>query len=54
MRSVLHPAIAESGFVTLGAATSCPTAAEDLPAPAEMCPDLLVRFAKVAESDTLF
>jgi predicted transposase YbfD/YdcC len=46
---LLHPAIAESGFAALGAATSCPTVAEDLPAPAEMCPDLLVRFAEVSD-----
>lgn len=44
-----HPAIAESGFGALGASTSCPAAAEDLPAPAVMCPDLLLRFAAVSD-----
>jgi predicted transposase YbfD/YdcC len=44
-----HPAIAESGFAALGAASSCSTAAEDLPAPAVMCPELLVRFGEVSD-----
>lgn len=46
---LLHPAIAESGFAALGAATSCPAAAEEVPAPAVMCPDLLLRFAEVSD-----
>jgi hypothetical protein len=46
---LLHPAIAESGFGALGASTSCPAAAQDLPAPAVMCPDLLLRFGEVSD-----
>jgi predicted transposase YbfD/YdcC len=46
---LLHPAIAESGFAALGAVTSCPAAAQDLPAPAVMCSDLLLRFAGVSD-----
>lgn len=46
---LLHPAISESGFAALGAARSCPATAGDLPAPALMCPDLLVRFAEVSD-----
>jgi DDE_Tnp_1-associated len=46
---LLHPAIAESGFAALGAARSCPAAAADLPAPAVMCPELLVRFGEVSD-----
>jgi predicted transposase YbfD/YdcC len=46
---LLHPAIAESGFAALGAATSCPVAADGLPAPSVMCPDLLQRFAGVSD-----
>lgn len=46
---LLHPAIAESGFAALGAATSCLVATGDLPAPSVMCPDLLQRFAEVSD-----
>ena len=46
---LLHPAIAESGFAALGAATSDPATAQDLPTPAVMCPDLLQRFAEVSD-----
>jgi predicted transposase YbfD/YdcC len=46
---LLHPAIAESGFAALGAATSCLVATDDLPAPSVMCPDLLQRFAEVSD-----
>ncbi len=46
---LLHPAIAESGFAGLGAAASGSTVAEDLPAPARVCADLLQRFAAVSD-----
>jgi hypothetical protein len=46
---LVHPAIAESGFAALSATTSCPAAAQDLPAPAVMCPDLLLRFGEVSD-----
>jgi predicted transposase YbfD/YdcC len=46
---LLHPSIVESGFAALGAATSDPAAAQDLPAAAVMCPDLLRRFAEVSD-----
>ncbi len=47
---LLHPAIAESGFAALGAATSDPAADDRPPAAAEvMCPDLLQRFAGVSD-----
>jgi DDE family transposase len=46
---LLHPCIVESGFAALGAATSDPAAARDLPAAAVMCPDLLQRFAEVSD-----
>jgi hypothetical protein len=46
---LLHPAIAESGFAALGAATSCLVATDDLPAPSVMCPALLQRFAEVSD-----
>jgi Transposase len=46
---LLHPAIAESGFAGLGAAASCSTVADDLPAPARVCADLLQRFAAVSD-----
>jgi predicted transposase YbfD/YdcC len=46
---LLHPAIAESGFAALDAVASCPAAADDLPAPAVMCPELLQQFAKVSD-----
>ncbi|HWR48471.1 MAG TPA: transposase family protein, partial [Pseudonocardiaceae bacterium] len=45
----LHPAIAESGFAALGAVTSCPAAAQGLPAPVVMCPELLQRFGEVSD-----
>ena len=45
----LHPVIAESGFAGLGAAVSGSTPAEDLPAPARVCADLLQRFARVSD-----
>lgn len=44
-----HPAIAESGFTAFGAVKSCSVAVEDLPAPAVMCPELLVRFGEVSD-----
>ena len=47
-----HPAITESGFATLGASTSCPAAAQDPPAPAVMCPDLLHRFGEVSDGQS--
>ncbi|MGH3927086.1 MAG: transposase family protein [Pseudonocardiaceae bacterium] len=46
---LLHPAIAEAGFGALGASTSCPAADDDLPAPAQMCAELLQRFAEVSD-----
>jgi DDE_Tnp_1-associated len=46
---LLHPAIAESGFAGLGAAASGSTVAEDLPAPARVCADVLQRFAVVSD-----
>ncbi len=46
---LFHPAIAESGFAGLGAAASGSTVAEDLPAPARVCADLLQRFAAVSD-----
>jgi predicted transposase YbfD/YdcC len=46
---LLHPAIAESGFAALDAVASCPAAADDLPAPAVMCPELLQQFAEVSD-----
>jgi predicted transposase YbfD/YdcC len=46
---LLHPAIAESGFAGLGAAASGSTVADDLPAPARVCADLLQRFAAVSD-----
>ncbi len=46
---LLHPFIVESGFAALGAATSDPAAAQDLPRAAVMCPDLLRRFAEVSD-----
>jgi hypothetical protein len=46
---LVHPAIAESGFAALAATTSCPAAAQDLPLPAVMCPELLLRFAEVSD-----
>jgi predicted transposase YbfD/YdcC len=46
---LLHPAIAESGFAALGAARSCPTAADDLPAPPVLAAELLQRFAAVSD-----
>jgi predicted transposase YbfD/YdcC len=46
---LVHPAIAESGFAALGAAVSCLAIADDLPAPAMMCSDLLQRFAQVSD-----
>jgi len=45
----LHPALAGSGFVALGAMTSCPAVVQDLPAPPVMCPELLLRFAEVSD-----
>jgi predicted transposase YbfD/YdcC len=45
----LHPVIAESGFAGLGAAVSGATVAEDFPAPARVCADLLQRFARVSD-----
>jgi predicted transposase YbfD/YdcC len=46
---LLHPAIADSGFAALDAVASCPAAAEGLPAPAVMCPELLRQFAEVSD-----
>jgi predicted transposase YbfD/YdcC len=46
---LLHPAIAASGFGALGVSTSCPAAVQDLPAPAVMCPELLLRFGEVSD-----
>jgi predicted transposase YbfD/YdcC len=46
---LLHPVIAESGFAGLGAAVSGSTPAEDFPAPARVCADLLQRFARVSD-----
>jgi hypothetical protein len=46
---LLHPAIAESGFAALGAARSSPAAADELPAPSALAPDLLQRFAEVSD-----
>ncbi len=46
---LLHPAIAESGFAGLGAAASGSTGADELPAPARVCSDLLQRFALVSD-----
>jgi hypothetical protein len=45
----LHPVIAESGFAGLGAAVSGSTPADDVPAPARVCADLLQRFAQVSD-----
>jgi len=45
----LHPVIAESGFAGLGAAVSGSTVADDFPAPARVCADLLQRFARVSD-----
>ena len=45
----LHPVIAESGFAGLGAAVSGSTPAEDFPAPARVCADLLQRFGRVSD-----
>ena len=45
----LHPVIAESGFAGLGAAVSGATPADDVPAPARVCADLLQRFARVSD-----
>jgi predicted transposase YbfD/YdcC len=46
---LLHPSIVESGFAALGAVSSDPVAAQDLPAAAVMCSDLLRRFAEVSD-----
>jgi hypothetical protein len=46
---LLHPAIGDSGFAALDAVASCPAAADDLPAPAVMCPELLQQFTKVSD-----
>jgi len=46
---LLHPVIAGSGFAGLGAAVSGSTVADDLPAPAGVCADLLQRFARVSD-----
>jgi predicted transposase YbfD/YdcC len=46
---LVHPCIVEFGFAALGAATSDPAAAQDLPTAAVMCPDLLRRFAEVSD-----
>ena len=45
----LHPVIAESGFAGLGAAVSGTTPADDFPAPARVCADLLQRFGRVSD-----
>ena len=45
----LHPVIAESGFAGLGAAVSGSTPADDFPAPARVCADLLQRFGRVSD-----
>jgi len=46
---LLHPVIAESGFAGLGVAVSGSTVADDFPAPARVCGDLLQRFAQVSD-----
>ncbi|MGH4019680.1 MAG: ISAs1 family transposase, partial [Pseudonocardiaceae bacterium] len=46
---LVHPAIAESGFAALGAASSPPAQGHDPPAAAVMCPDLLGRFAAMSD-----
>jgi predicted transposase YbfD/YdcC len=46
---LLHPVIAESGFAGLGAAASGSAVADDFPAPARVCADLLQRFARVSD-----
>jgi predicted transposase YbfD/YdcC len=46
---LLHPAIAESGFAGLGAAASDSTVTDDLPVTAQVCVDLLQRFALVSD-----
>jgi len=46
---LLHPVIAESGFAGLGAAASGSAVADDFPAPARVCADLLQRFARVTD-----
>ena len=46
---LLHPVIAESGFAGLGAAVSGSTPADDFPAPARVCADLLQRFGRVSD-----
>ena len=46
---LLHPVIAESGFAGLGAAASGSAVADDFPAPARVCADLLHRFARVSD-----
>jgi hypothetical protein len=46
---LLHPSIVASSFAALGAVTSDPAVAQDLPAAAVMCPDLLQRFAEVSD-----
>lgn len=46
---LVHPAIAESGFAALGAASSCPAEGQDLSDAAVMCPELLQRFAAVSD-----
>jgi len=45
----LHPVIAESGFAGLGAVVSGSTPADDFPAPARVCADLLQRFGRVSD-----
>ncbi len=45
----LHPVIAESGFAGLGASVSGSTPADDFPAPARVCADLLQRFGRVSD-----
>jgi hypothetical protein len=46
---LLHPAIVESGWAALDAATSSSVADDDFPAATVMCPDLLRRFAEVSD-----
>ncbi|MGH3934173.1 MAG: ISAs1 family transposase [Pseudonocardiaceae bacterium] len=46
---LVHPAIAESGFAALGAASSCPAEGKDRPDAAVICPELLQRFAAVSD-----
>jgi predicted transposase YbfD/YdcC len=46
---LLHPVIAKSGFAGLGVAVSRSTVADDVPAPARVCADLLQRFAQVSD-----